>query len=104
MPCFVGLDASKRTTKVCVVDERGTILEEGTVESDPKAIVAFLRGKGRRYARVGQEAWSLAAWLYAGLARAGLPIITIEAKHAHGVLREMHLNKPTRTTLGELLS
>jgi transposase len=93
MPCFVGLDASKRTTKVCVVDELGTILEEGTVESDPKAIVAFLRGKGRRYARVGQEAWSLAAWLYAGLARAGLPIITIEAKHAHGVLKEMHLNK-----------
>jgi transposase len=93
MPCFVGLDASKRTTKVCVVDEKGTILDEGSVESDPKAIAGFLRGKRRRYVRVGQEAWSLASWLYAGLARAGLPIVTIEAKHAHGILKEMHFNK-----------
>jgi transposase len=39
------------------------------------------------------EAWSLAPWLYAGLARAGLPIICIEARHAHAVLDATRANK-----------
>ena len=96
MPCYVGLDASKRTTKICVVDERGVVVREGSVESDPKAIVGFLRGEGRRYRRVGMESWSLASWLYAGLARAGLPIICIEAQHAHALLKARRPNKTDR--------
>ena len=96
MPCYVGLDASKRSTKICVLDAEGTILKEGAVASEPKAIVGFLRGEGRRYARVGMEAWSLAPWLYAGLARAGLPIICIEARHASAVLKAKRANKTDR--------
>jgi len=96
MPCYVGLDASKRTTNICVIDETRTILKEGVVESDPKAIVGFLRGEGRRYARVGMESWSLAPWLYAGLARAGLPIICIETRHSSAVLKAARSNKTDR--------
>jgi transposase len=96
MPCYVGLDASKRTTDICVIDETGAILKEGVVESDPKAIVGFLRGEGRRYARVGMESWSLASWLYAGLARAGLPIICIEARHSSALLKAARQNKTDR--------
>ena len=69
MSYFVGLDASKRTTSICVMDQAGDIVKEGVVATEPKAIVAFLRGEGRRYARVGMEVWSLASWLYAGLAK-----------------------------------
>ena len=96
MPCFVGLDSSKHTTHICVLDEQGRTLDEGSTTSDPKAIVAFLRGKGRRYARIGMEAWSLASWLYAGLAKAGLPVIVIEASHAHGMLTATRRNKTDR--------
>lgn len=96
MPCFVGLDVSKKTAHICVVNEVGGILEEGITESDPKAIIAFLRGKRRRYARIGMEAWSLASWLYAGLAKAGLPVIVIEAFHAHGMLTATRRNKTDR--------
>ena len=96
MPCFVGLDASKITTHICVLDEAGRLVEEGITESDPRAIVAFLRGKRRRYAKVGLEAWSLASWLYIGLAKAGLPVIVIEAFHAHSVLTAARRNKTDR--------
>ncbi len=96
MPYYVGLDASKRTTKVCVLDDRGAVVREGTVASDPKEIAGFLRGEGRRYARVGLESWSMASWLYVGLARAGLPIICIEARHAHAVLAASRANKTDR--------
>jgi transposase len=86
MPCYVGLDASKRHTSVCVTDPNGNVLREGRVETTPKAIVGFLRGDGARFARIGIESSSLAPWIYEGLARARLPIICIEARHAHGAL------------------
>jgi transposase len=93
MPFFVGLDAAKRTTKVCIINEVGETVRTGVVDSDPKAIVGFLRGEGRRYKRVGLEAWNLAPWLYAGLARAGLPVICIETRHANAVLKATRANK-----------
>jgi transposase len=96
MPCYVGLDASKKTTHICVLDENGLTVDEGFTTSDPKAIISFLRGKRRRYARVGLEAWSLASWLYTGLAKDGLPVIVIEACHAHGMLAATRRNKTDR--------
>lgn len=53
MAYYVGLDASKHTTSICVIDEQGSIVREGVVASEPKAIVGFLRGEGWRYKRVG---------------------------------------------------
>ncbi|MDR3510251.1 MAG: IS110 family transposase [Caulobacteraceae bacterium] len=95
MPYFVGLDASKTSTHVCVVDQDGAVVSEGAVESTPKAIAGFLRGEGRRYARIGMESWSLAPWLYEGLAKAKLPIICIEARAAHGIMKAQR-NKTDR--------
>ena len=95
MPHFVGLDASKATTSICVLDQDGETIREGVVPTEPKAIVAFLRGERRRYRRVGLESMSMASWLYEGLARAGLPVICIESRHAHGVLKA-RLNKTDR--------
>lgn len=87
MPYFVGLDSSKRTTSVCVIDRDGAVVREGVVATDPRAIVAFLRGERRRYVRVGIEAWTLSSWLYEGLTAAGLPTVCIEVRHAHGVMK-----------------
>ncbi len=87
MSCYVGLDASKRHTSICVVDKTGRMLKEGLVETTPAAIANFLRGDRLRYSRVGLETWTLAPWLYEGLARRGLPVICINATHAHNVLK-----------------
>ena len=95
MPYFVGLDVSKKTTSICVIDAEGATVEETVAETTPRAIVAALRGGGRRYRRVGMEASSMAAWLFAGLAKAGLPIISIDPRHAHAVLSTRH-NKTDR--------
>lgn len=95
MPYFVGLDASKKTTHICVMDRAGVVVREGLVASEPKAIVSFLRGDGLRYSRVGMETWTLAPWLYEGLAKAGLPIICIELRRAHGVMKAQR-NKTDR--------
>ena len=86
MTHFVGLDASKKMTSICVMDGYGKVAKEAIVETEPAAIVASLRGERRRYRRIGLESTGVAPWLYEGLAKAGLPIICIEARHAHGVL------------------
>jgi transposase len=95
MSHFVGLDASKDTTSVCILDQFGNVVREGIVETSPAAIIGFLRGERRRYHRIGLESTNFASWLYEGLARAGLPIICIEARHAHGVLKA-RINKTDR--------
>ncbi|MPT24968.1 MAG: IS110 family transposase, partial [Starkeya sp.] len=87
MECFVGLDVSVKTTSVCVMDACGTIIREGKAESSPEAIAVFLSACGDRYSRVGLEAGPLCQWLYAGLAKAGFPVICIETRHAQAVLR-----------------
>ncbi len=87
MPYYVGLDASKNTTNICVMDAKGAVIREGVVDTDPRAIVRFLRGRGVRYAAVGMEAWAVSNWLSEGLAEARLRIVCIETRHAHGVLK-----------------
>ena len=96
MALFVGLDVAKRHTAVCVMNSAGVVIREDVVETTPQAIVARLRGQRARYARIGVESWTLAPWLQSALARAKLPLICIEAAHAHAVLKA-NLNKTDRT-------
>lgn len=86
MPFFVGMDVGKKRTAVCVMDADGAVVERGEVETTPTALVAFLRGRGRRYRRIGMEAGDMASWLYAGLIKAKLPVILIDPRHAHSLL------------------
>ena len=86
MEFFVGLDVSVKTTSICVMDAAGTIIREGKAESSLEAISAFLAAADRHYVRVGLEAGPLCQWLYAGLTKAGFPVICIETRHAQAVL------------------
>lgn len=96
MPCYVGLDTAKKFTSVCIVSAKGDLIREGQVETTPKAVIAFLRGDGLRYARVGMEAGSMAPWLCEGLRRARLPVVCVDTWHAHGALKTQR-NKTDRT-------
>jgi transposase len=95
MRYYVGLDVSLHTTSICVMNELGATVREYEVESDAKAIAASLRGERRRYHRLGLEAGALPMSLQAGLSKAHLPAICIEARHAHGMLKS-RLNKTDR--------
>jgi transposase len=95
MPCFAGLDVSKRSTQICIIDADGTTLREGAVETTPKDIIGFLRGERRRYVRIGLETGEMASWLYEGLSKAGLPAVCVDAKHASASLKTQR-NKTDR--------
>jgi hypothetical protein len=38
---YVGLDVSLKETSICVVDEAGSLVREGVVDSDPELIASF---------------------------------------------------------------
>ena len=42
---YIGLDVSLKKTSICVVNQAGSVVREGVVDSEPEAIAAFVRSK-----------------------------------------------------------
>ena len=62
MEYYVGLDVSLNRTSICVVNQTGSVVREGVVDSDPEAIAAFVRSNAPGAVRIGLD----------GLARSNL--------------------------------
>src|SRR6202161_53044 len=95
MECYVGLDVSLKQTSICVVDQTGSVVREGVVDSDPEAISVYVRSKAPDAVRIGLETGPTSTWLWTELKRLGLPVICIDARHAKAVLK-MQINKSDR--------
>jgi transposase len=95
MESYVGLDVSLNQTSICVVNQAGSIVQEGVVDSDPGAIASFVRSKAPGTVRIGIETGPTTTWLWTELNRLGLPVICIDARHAKAVLK-MQINKSDR--------
>jgi transposase len=92
---YVGLDVSLKQASICVVDQAGSVVREGVVDSDPEAIAAFVRSEAPGALRIGLETGPTTTWLWTELKRLGLPVICIDARHAKAVLK-MQINKSDR--------
>ena len=92
MKQYVGLDVSQKETSVCVVSETGQVIFEGKAKSDPGALIAVIRKHAPHAARIGFETGSMASWLWHELRRVDLPVVCIDARHAHAAL-SVRMNK-----------
>jgi transposase len=95
MEYYVGLDVSLKQTSICVVDQTGSVVREGVVDSDPEAISVYVRSKAPDAVRIGLETGPTSTWLWTELKQLGLPVICIDARHAKAVLK-MQINKKKR--------
>src|SRR5207344_123675 len=95
MQYYVGLDVSLKQTSICVVDQTGSVVREGVVDSDPEAISVYVRSKAPDAVRIGLETGPTSTWLWTELKRLGLPVICIDARHAKAALK-MQVNKSDR--------
>lgn len=86
MNYYAGLDVSLKSTSVCVVDEEGGIVREGTAVSDPGSLLAFFDDLGVSMTRIALEAGPLSQWLYDGMAEAGLPVVCADTRQLKAVL------------------
>lgn len=92
MEQYVGLDVSQDVTHLCVVDRDGEIVWQGDCASTPQAIGQAIREYAPSATRIGLESGHLSTWHWHGLNDMGLPVICIDAYHAHGVLK-LQMNK-----------
>jgi transposase len=83
---YVALDVSLQKTAVCVLNVSGRVLIEADVPSEPAALIAFIQTHAPGAARVGLESGPTSPWLWHSLKAAGLPVVCMDARHAHAAL------------------
>ena len=89
MKRYVGLDVSQATTAICVVDDEGRTLAEGSTATEPGAIAAFVARRAPDAVRIGMETGPLSVWLWNELRGLGLPVVCMDARHANAGLKVM---------------
>jgi transposase len=92
MKQYVGLDVSQKETAVCVIEESGRIVFEGKAHSEPGALARLIAKRAPDAVRIGFETGAMASWLWHELKRIDLPVVCIDARHAHAAL-SVRINK-----------
>lgn len=92
MEQFVGLDVSQDLTHLCVVDSNGAIVWQGKCDSTPDAIAETIKVRAPLAVRIGLESGTLSTWHWHAMNALGLPVICLDARHAHAAL-SIQLNK-----------
>jgi len=96
MEFFSGLDVGMDETAICVVDDKGTVVLQTAVVTDPETIKLALKPYLGRLRRVGHEAGSWSPWLHPELEKLGLPVICLETQHVRAALKAQR-NKTDKT-------
>jgi len=95
---FAGLDVSLSTTAICIVDNQGQVILEGSVATDPDRIAAALAPHAPSL--VGLEAGPMSEWLHAGLSRHGLETVLMETRHVRAALKASLVKTDCRDARG----
>ena len=101
MVLYVGMDVSLEETSICVIDDDGEIVYEGTVTSEPAAIAEIIKAKAPDAKRIGLETGPTTTRFWHELRSLGLPVICIGARHAKAAL-STRINKSDRNDAGGL--
>jgi transposase len=100
MEFFTGLDVGMDETAVCVVDDKGKVMLQTTVVTDPEAIKLALKPYLGRLRRVGHEAGSWSPWLHPELQKLGLPAVCLETQHVRAALKAQRNKTDKADALG----
>src|SRR5580700_1535305 len=92
MKQFVGLDISQAMTHLCVVEGNGKKVWQGKCPTKPEDIAKTIADKSPSATLIGLESGALSPWLWHALKALGLPVVCVDARHAHGAL-SMQVNK-----------
>ena len=100
MEYYAGIDVSLEHSSVCVVDDRGGIVREGKVASEPAGLSKWLKGAGIQLARIGLEAGPLSQWLHAGMTKWGLQVELLETRHVRAAFKTMPVKTDRKDARG----
>jgi transposase len=100
MEYYAGIDVSLEHSSICLVDDKGGIVREAKVASEPAALIKWLKGAGIELARIGLEAGPLSQWLYAGMTKSGLEVELLETRHVRAAFKTMPVKSDRKDARG----
>ena len=86
MKHYIGLDVSMKQTSICIVDEKGSIVFEKDVDTDPQVIYDTIKERNLDIQLAGLESGSLSHWLVDTLGKFGLPTICVCSRKMAAIL------------------
>lgn len=95
MSDYVGLDVSKESTSICIIDENNQILREDSVPTDPDMIGIFLKGSNLSIDSIGLESGPFTHFLVEGLQNQGFKVVVMESLKVAAILKST-INKTDR--------
>ena len=96
MKRYVGIDVAQEQCALCIVDDAGTILFEGSCATDPDKIVHTIAAEVGDVEKIVHESGPLSIWLTRELIKRGAPVVCIDARAAHKVL-SARMNKSDKS-------
>lgn len=93
MEIYIGMDISMQETSICGVSSDGSIVFEGVAPSEAEALACYVRKAAKAFpvARIIFETGPLSTHLYHELKAMGFPVVCVDARHAHGVLKAQRI-------------
>jgi len=95
MKHYIGLDVSMKETSICIVDEKGKIVYEGTEESNPSLLANHIQKQNLIIEKIAMESGSLSHWLVSEMQKLNFPLICVDARQMAKVL-SIRVNKTDR--------
>lgn len=83
---YIGLDVSMKRTFICVVNEGGKIVHEGSEETDPAALADYLEKLNFKEIQIGFECGALTMYLLEGFKERDLEAICMDARKLSPIL------------------
>jgi transposase len=92
MKHYMGLDASMKRTFICIMNEQGKIIHEGSEKTEPSLIANYLSKNGFKDMVVGFESGALSHYLIKGFKEKGIEGICMDARKLSPILA-LKINK-----------
>ena len=86
MKHYIGLDVSMKRTFICVINEQGKIVHEGSENTDPHLIADYLSKISIEEMTVGFESGSLTPYLITGFKEKAIDAICMDARKLSPIL------------------
>jgi transposase len=89
---YIGLDVSMKRTFICVINEHGKIVHEGSENTDPHLIANYLSKLSLEEITVGFESGSLTPYLMTGFKERAIDAVCMDARRLSPILA-LKINK-----------
>lgn len=86
MKHYIGLDVSMKRTFICIINEQGKIVHEGSENTDPHLIADYLSKVGFKEMTIGFESGSLTPYLLTGFKERSIDAICMDARKLSPIL------------------